>query len=245
MELEQTLRELGLKDKKATVYLTVLKIGSGTVTEIAASSGIKRPTCYDILEDLINRGLINQIYKGSKRFFSAEDPQVFLTNHRKQEEKISEALPHLEAYYNRLSGKPKVRLYEGVEGIQKAEMEILDSTQCEYYYFGSLKSIDSIVGAEFLEDHVKERVKRGIWSNALRIKALEVDLPFMASDDKYFRRVRYLPYPVFGEIVTMTISDRKVFITSSKEECYSMVIESSELVNLMKTVWHSCWMGAK
>jgi len=245
MELEQILRELGLKEKKATVYLTVLKIGSGTVTEIAASSGVKRPTCYDILEDLISKGLVNQVHKGARRYFSAEDPKVFLENHRKQEEKISEALPHLEAFYNRLSGKPKVRLYEGVEGVRKAEMEILDSTKCEYYYFGSLKSIDSVVGADFLEKHVKERVRRGIWSNALRIKSLEVDLPFMVSDDKYMRRVRYISYPVLGEIVTMTISDTKVFITSSDKECYSLVVESPELVNLMKTVWHSCWAGAE
>ena len=246
MDVEGALEELGLKGKKATVYLTVLKIGSCTATEIAALSSIKRPTCYDILDDLMSQGLINQTHKGNRRYFSAEDPQRLLENHRTKEDKIKQLMPQLTAFYDNASNKPNVRFYDGVEGIKKAEYEVLDSTECEYYYFGSLKSLDSVLGKEFLENLVKERVKRGIWSNALRVKSLEMKgMPFMQNGNEFLRRVRYMNYPVLGDIVTMTISDKKVFITSSYQECYALIIESAELVNLMKVVWHSCWQAAE
>jgi HTH-type transcriptional regulator, sugar sensing transcriptional regulator len=245
MDVESTLEELGLKGKKATVYLTVLKIGSGTATEIAALSSLKRPTCYDILDDLMGQGLVNQTHKGSRRYFSAEDPQRLLDNHRAKEEKIKNVLPQLTAFYDNASNKPTVRLYDGLEGIKKAEFEILDSTKCEYYYFGSLQSLESVLGKEFLKDLVAERVKRGIWSNALRVKSRELEgMPFMQDSEEFLRRVKYMPYPILGEIVTMTVTDNKVFILSSSKECYALIIESSEMVNLMKVIWHSCWQGA-
>lgn len=246
MDVQSTLEELGLKGKKATVYLTVLKIGSGTATEIAALSSLKRPTCYDILDDLMGQGLVNQTHKGSRRYFSAEDPQRLLENHRAKEEKIKGVLPQLTAFYDNATNKPNVRYYDGIEGIKKAEFEILDSSDCEYYYFGSLQSLDSVLGKEFLQSLVEERVKRGIWSNALRIKAHEMEgMPFMQDGKKFLRRVRYMTYPIFGEIVTMTVTDKKLFITSSSKECYALIIESAELVNLMKVVWHSCWQAAE
>jgi len=244
MDLEKTLQELGLKEKKASVYLTLLRIGSGTVTEIAALSGIKRSTCYDLLDDLISRGLVNQSYKGSRRLFGAENPSRFLENHQREKDKITEAMPHLQAFFQQSTQKPTVRYYEGIESIKRAEYEILDSTSSEYYYFGSLSSMDSVIGKEFLKDLVQERVKRGIWSNALRIKSMEINLPFMEANEKYLRRVRYLSYPVFGEIATMTITDKKLYISSSSKECYTLVVESPEFVNLMKVVWHSAWQAA-
>ena len=66
----------------------------------------------------------------------------------------------------------------------------------------------------------------------------------MQDGDEFMRRVKYMQYPILGEIVTMTVTDKKVFITSSSKECYALIIESSELVNLMKVIWHSCWQGA-
>ena len=245
MDLENILQELGLKEKKASVYLALLRIGFGTVTEIAALSAVKRSTCYDLLEDLINRGLVSQSYKGSRRIFAAENPQRFLENHHKKEQRIKDVMPHLQAFYSNSLQKPTVKYYEDVEGLKRAEYEILDSTSSEYYYFGALTTLESVVGKEFLYELVQERVRRGIWSNALRIKGPDLDrMTFMEGDEKYLRRVRYISYPLFGDVATMTLTDKKVFITSTNKECYALVVESAELVNLMKTVWHATWESA-
>ena len=45
MNVNEKLKDIGLSDKAASVYLTILQIGEGSVTEIAALSKIKRTTC--------------------------------------------------------------------------------------------------------------------------------------------------------------------------------------------------------
>ena len=78
----------------------------------------------------------------------------------------------------------------------------------------------------------------------ITILAADREMSFMEADEKYLRRVRYISYTLFGEVATMTLTDKKVFITSTNKESYALIVESSEQVNLMKIIWHSTWESA-
>lgn len=241
MDIEDKLKDIGLGPKPASVYMTLLQIGEGSVTEIAALSKIKRTTCYDILEDLLLKRLINKTYRGSRKIFTAKAPETLLDIPRDQEQKILEMLPELKAFYNTSTIKPKLQYYEGIEGIRAVEYQILDSTTEEYYYFGAFSDMIDTLGIEFFKKLVEDRLKRGIWSNALRVKSKETDLKESKGSDDYMRRVRYMPKAIHENTVAVTITDRKVFILSSLRECYALVIESPELVALMRGIWQMLW----
>ena len=51
------LKEIGLSDSEANVYLTLLKLGEATVAEISQSSGLHRTNIYDSLEKLKEKGI--------------------------------------------------------------------------------------------------------------------------------------------------------------------------------------------
>ena len=136
MEIRQILEQFGLNGRKADVYLAVLEMGSSTVIEIAKKAGIKRTTCYDILTDLIKEGLVSEIIKGKKRFFIGESPEKIQKDLQRKESLVSEILPQLKSIHNISGVKPKIRYFEGKEGLMEAYDDALKYSG-EILAFGS------------------------------------------------------------------------------------------------------------
>ena len=74
-ELPTTLHTLGFSTKEATVYVALLELGTGTVTQIARKAGINRTTGYDILDSLAAKGIVNVTGKEPKQESAAEPPK--------------------------------------------------------------------------------------------------------------------------------------------------------------------------
>ena len=74
------LNELGFSPKESRVYLAILELGRATVSEIARKSAINRTTGYDILNTLVNKGLVIISGKEPKQEYTAPSPDKILTN---------------------------------------------------------------------------------------------------------------------------------------------------------------------
>src|SRR3990167_10618330 len=75
LHLEQTLTEIGLSSKEAGVYIALLLLGHGTVSQISRRAGINRTTGYDILDSLLSKGLVSISGKEPKQEYRAESPE--------------------------------------------------------------------------------------------------------------------------------------------------------------------------
>ena len=73
MSLE-LLRLVGLSDGEIKVYSALLDIGKAPVSRIHEKTGIERRNIYDILNKLIERGLITYVFENDKRFFQLSHP---------------------------------------------------------------------------------------------------------------------------------------------------------------------------
>jgi len=51
-DINKILRNLGLNEKEAKIYLACLELGSATVQEVAQKSSIKRTNIYNLLGSL-------------------------------------------------------------------------------------------------------------------------------------------------------------------------------------------------
>jgi sugar-specific transcriptional regulator TrmB len=100
MEIKELLGQFGLQNKEDEVYLACLQLGTAPAQEIAKKAGIKRTTAYDVLKNLINKGLISQTQKGSKKLFIAEPPEKLGELLEEKQSKLMEALPLLNSFYN-------------------------------------------------------------------------------------------------------------------------------------------------
>ena len=90
----QKLENMGLSRHEARVYLALLELGRGTVTQIAQSAQMNRTTGYDILERLSLYGLASRAGTGTKKKHYAAEPPVRLKQYL--ENKKSQADRRLE-----------------------------------------------------------------------------------------------------------------------------------------------------
>ena len=72
--------------------------------------------------------------KGKKRYFIAEDPEILynlIKNEQRElkekEELINDIMPDLRAVYSVAEHKPRVRFFEGVDGIIAIQQDIIET----------------------------------------------------------------------------------------------------------------------
>lgn len=76
------LEILGIKGYEGRAFLSLLRLGEATATQIAKKSGIPLPRIYDVLEGLNRKGLI-MIKAGRPRKYRALSPSIALTRYVK------------------------------------------------------------------------------------------------------------------------------------------------------------------
>lgn len=172
------LRKLGLKEKEVAIYLAALELGYSPVQLIARQAGVSRPTAYEIINELIKKGLMREskrkgLTKGEKNLFSAESPDKLLGLLRVQKREIEEKerefiriISALRAKYY-LAGQSEIRSFEGAEGLkvllddfsqsQTEEIFVLTDSSCslkdwQHRYPEIKKRLGSLI--------VKERTKK-------------------------------------------------------------------------------------
>ncbi|MBD3359280.1 MAG: hypothetical protein GF365_01045 [Candidatus Buchananbacteria bacterium] len=245
MDIKNQLEELGLGGKKADVYLAVLQLGKASVMQIAKKARIKRPTTYDVLEDLLAKNLVSQTFDGKKRYFVAEDPKNLKLMIQEQENKVDQVLPELESLFNLIPHKPKIRYYEGAEGVKQIYEEYLKSKEKITYYFGSVKDEIELLGKDYMQDWVERRIKKGIKVKAIRLKEREMPIKKFGHGQKFLRDLKFFPLEITEPFNNIVIFDNKVAITSSKKESYGVIIESAELATTLKYIWQVVWEVSK
>ena len=98
---------MDLKKKRPKLYVASLELGPATVLELSRKSGIKRPTAYVLLEEMIAKGWVEKSIKDRTIIFSAKDPSYLLTAIQEKEQTLKEALPYLEAIMSASHERPK------------------------------------------------------------------------------------------------------------------------------------------
>ncbi len=165
------LKNIGLSDKEARIYLAMLELGPATVLEIAAKAGVNRPTAYLQIEALKSAGLVGVQSKGKKQLFMAESPRQFedlLALEEKQtiqrRETLEKTLPHLIVLYNRHNHHDKKTLsrsFEGKEGLAAMHEELLKMEPGEA---GDIFDLDAMLALfpDYLEAHRSRRMHRDV-----------------------------------------------------------------------------------
>jgi predicted DNA-binding transcriptional regulator len=77
--MERLLLQLGFEEIQAKLYAEVFFKGKSTVLELAAATGIKRPTVHFHVEKLLEKGILKNAVKGGRRVLVAEELQSFAT----------------------------------------------------------------------------------------------------------------------------------------------------------------------
>jgi sugar-specific transcriptional regulator TrmB len=239
------LRGIGFSEKKGALYLALLEAGRGTAAGLAQAARVRRTTAYDLLDELIGENLASVSFEGKRRVFVAESPEHLQAQADRWRRAMEQVMPALNQLYCRPGARPRVRYYEGRSGIELVHEDLLKVKSREYFYFGSMRGFVDLLGEEYMESFIRRRIRKRIWSNALRVRSQEIDHPLAEPGPANYRRVRYLRQSPVGDVANLVLFDGKVAICSSIRESYGLVIESRDMHAILKLVWDCLWSVAE
>ena len=239
MILYQKLEEFGLSAKEAMIYLSALELGSDSVQNIAKKAGINRVVCYDILEKLIAKGLINQIIKGKKRLFIASEPEKILNTLKKKEESLNLLLPELKAIQNQSKHKAKVMFFEGKEGFWDAYFDRICHLPelKENLVYGSSEKLVGDYPAEF-KKLTRERLAKGIKAKII-VEKSKFGLKEKNTGKEEMREVKFLPADMQLKTGTIIYGDRVMIV--SWDSLSIVIIEDKDYAENQKTIFRLLW----
>lgn len=249
MLLNKTLKNLGLSEKEAKVYLAALELGAQPVQEIAKKAGVNRATTYVMIESLTQKGLMSSFEKGKKRYFNAEEPERLFNIIKSQEREIKEQeamikkiMPDLSAIYAVSEHKPRVRFFEGMEGVQNIQDDILES---KTNYIDAALDIDEYRKhfsdqdfAEYRKEIMKRKIKQRIMFTT---QGPPPDA--MAEKEKFTGTLdyKYIPKQDFNFPGELTIYANRVALYTTKGKVIGVIIDSPEINQMIKAFYDITW----
>jgi len=128
-KLIQVLKEIGLNDKEAAVYLAAIGLGPTTILRLAANSGIKRTSVYSIVESLKIKGLMNLEVMGFKTRYAAAPPAALKAVLSNRLTVLDNCMSEFAEVYNTRNEYSIIRQYEGLPAIRGLYEELLDTVK--------------------------------------------------------------------------------------------------------------------
>lgn len=245
--IEKQLKIVGLSDNEVSIYLALLELGKGTVSEISRKATLNRTTGYDVLNRLTTKRLISISGKEPKQEYVAESPdqlEKFITEEleRKQGE-LNEArkiIPELKSIHNVLN-RPKIRFYEGKDGLEQVYEDTLTSHE-EIRAFASVEDVHKALPGYF-PNYYKRRAKKDISIRAIFTDNKE-GKELAKYDEEEKRTSVFVPEGKYEFHPEINIYDNKIMIASWREKL-GIIIESAEIADAMKKIYELAWIGAK
>ena len=237
MEIEK-LQKLGLTEKEAIIYVNALSLGTFSVSSIAHKTGIKRPTCYIVLDELAKKNLVTRVPRAKKAFFTAENPELLLKQANEKVSIIENTLPYLKSLISTDKKEPLIKYYTGQNGVRKIFDEILKCKSKKYLFIGSGKDVIEITGKVYIDGWLEKRNKKQIEGKSIRMKKTEVD------DDLYQKQphveLRLAPENIHISD-TIFVYDDKVAVLSAAQENFGFVVNSNNFSQTMNALFSALW----
>lgn len=235
--LAKTLENCGLTRKQAKVYLALLELGPSPIQKISQRAVLSRSTVYEALRALQKKVLVSTFKKKKVNYFTAEEPQKIVKKARAKALALTKALPHLEALQYRAKSQPTVRFYQGKRGLQTVIEEMLEEPK-EILAISSSEDIFNV-----LEDYFPRFVERRI-KKKIPIRTIFKDSPKArerkALGPQQLRKAKLLPKD-YQFSAMLALWKNKIALLSLKKEFNALVIESEELSEMHKALFHFIW----
>lgn len=236
MDINRALEEFGLSPSEVKIYLALVTTpGIQPASTIARKLGMKRTTVYKSLIIIANKGLVTKTMRHSITCFVAEKPEERLKAllEKKQDrikeasKVISDVIPELASGDHREAIMPKIRYYEGIEGVKQIYDVVLKAGE-DYNLYGNIHKIYKLLGP-YMDKYVAERDKSNVKVKVIMPQYKDRKNAAIASYNKNVER-HFIPYELFDIDGEIRIMKSKVCIVSLvKGELIGVIIESPSL----------------
>lgn len=234
-----TLIGAGLSPKEASVYLASYELGETTASRISQKSGIKRPTTYVELENLIKKGLISQSKRKNLKYYTAQSPKEILSILDGNKKVLEQNMASLMSLGVAIDKKPSVRYFEGDEGLKEVYKDTLTipNKEVQSWFAGT-----STVGDETFQDkyYVPERLRKNIRIRTI-IPNNEKLKPYLNQNIEHLRKVKTVSETKFNMENEILLYDKNKTAIMNFDDKIGIIIESPKIHDSIKQIFEMMW----
>lgn len=231
------LKNAGLDEAEAKVYLAALELGETNISRLAQKSGIKRTTTYLVVESLKEKGLLSSAKRGNKAKFYAEDPRKIDEILSEKKKAIDKIMPELLSFANLIDRKPKIRYFEGKDAYKEVFKDILRYPNSEVRAWFNEKFVEY----DFFPDYfIPKRKEKKIWALAIfpdNPKTREV----AKKDQEHLRQSKFILSEKFKMDIEINIYGKNKVGLISYDEEIAIIIESQKIYEAQKSIFEVMW----
>ena len=235
------LRKIGLSEGEIKVYSALLNEGLSPVNRIHEKTGIERRNIYDILNKLIEKGVISYIVENKRRLFQVSHPSKLVGYIEERKNELEETkketelqIPSILQKFNFKKPKINAEIFRGEEGVKAVWEDMLNYKVIRF--IGSGRYVPKKFPGWFVSFN-KRRIKKGVlWLNLMRCemkKEIKKSFPL--------EKIKYLPKEFSVNPVAICIFGDKVINFLLGKEFFAFVIESKELAENYKKYYRYLW----
>lgn len=241
LNLKSSLEELGLSDKEALVYLSLLQNNEVSAIRIARDTNLHRQFVYTALLKLTERGLVVKLGTNTRALWRAATPRKLIAIAEEVEKKAERLSGQLLELMQQKTGR-EFLVTEGIRAFQTRLLEVIKNTQPETTILmlcGQWNMYFARIGETNHAEWEKIRLKKGIRFRIIGPRALHIDM----KDDSLSRTLtEYRVFPGLEENLVNTV----IYPDHLSYEIYSephltFSIKDAAIVASQKLFFEALW----
>lgn len=244
---EKVLQKTGLDNNETKIYLAALSLKQAPVSAIAKKANITRSTCYGVLDNLVQKGLITKTEsaKGIINFVT-ENPElinVYLESQRANFEQliadVRNIMPDLRNLMGEFSFKPQIEYFEGKKGIIAAleaimpDIKKMAKVKIPLLIHGAPQKIMEI-WPQFPQ-YVQKRAKTGVESRIL----IWEDFPPEFKEIEKIYKVKRIPKKYAYPTGTNILEDKVLLFDF--DNFFAVIIKNKNLTQMIRIFFEFMW----
>ncbi len=247
------LQELGFNPKEIEVYLLLLESGTTQASTLARRLKLPTSTAQYACQQLTKKGLLRMVQKGNRYLFSAEPPSKLsvivekeIENLQRKQSSLDSVIAELESKVNPESVLPKVKFFEGREGLVDAYREVLRDIEIGGEVLSYLQPIDleedALRLAKLFEDANAEFVRKKVRTRIL--------LPFskdaakrLKHENQSLEEHRFIPDESFECSPTeiMITGTKQYFMSVDESHVFATIMQNKNIANMQRKIFEMLW----
>ncbi len=244
--LYTSLKELGLTESEANLYITSLALGPATIISLAEHLAMPRPNVYKVIAGLEEHGLAKfRDRRKYTRTFMVLPPTKVLEKLREKREVVSgldqtlvSAMPDLLAMYHQGENPTKIKVLEGEEQWYKIFFQVLDEAKDHIDFFGSADAFIKLITWETEKEWIEKRVQKGIHINVLLTPGKDAEI-LESRDEKEMRTTRIFKGTI--PVVTGFMLYANKVIIWQPEAPLAILIEDEYIIQMLRSIFNVLW----
>lgn len=241
------LQDIGLSPNEAQIYEVLLELKEAGAGEISTRSSVHRRNVYDVLQRLLEKGLVYQVFAGSETNYRAVDPGKLGEFLSEKQEKLASAMPQLEQLFRGAARSEEAYIYKGVEGMKNYLRDLLRVGEDAYFIGAKGLWFDPRLET-FLRSFLREAERKGITYHHLFDAEVITVLPHIPTMVK--PPYRFLPKEYSTHSMIDIFGDRVVMFTGAglakiEDDMTLFVLVSRPLADSYRTWFQLIWDQTK